>query len=174
MLLSKLEQELQLVAQMPEDSSELIHSKIGRYQQFIDKKSKVLFQNNYILLNASSEMSILLCKVKNNIKIVLQREQITRKRLLILEKIDKGNRSRLKGFELFRLFLILERKAELEQHKNDYTIKSMHELLIESYFLLQNDIQAPPPLSNCHAKLLSSISDTEYDMIMNNVKNKYL
>ena len=173
LLLAKLEQEVQMIAQMPEDNSEFIQSKAERYQQFLNKKSKVLSPNNYILMNTSSDISILLGKVKNNMKIIKQREDISIKRLDVLEKIDGGSRSRLKGFELFRLFLILERKVELQNSKCDSTIKSMHESLIESYFLLHNDIQAPPPLSKCHAKLLSSITDIEYAKIMNNIKNNY-
>ena len=89
----------------------------------------------------------MLGKVKNDLKMLKKREAMTRKRLQVMELLDGGNRSRLRGFDLFRLYQILEQKSKISGNEETESLKTiMTASLLESYFLLRHDLLAPPPL----------------------------
>ena len=138
-LFEKLEQELRFIDSMEESSHNQIQTKAEHYKRFLDKKLKLLPENSYILLNAEGSWSILLGKVKNDLKMLLKREAVTRKRLQIMELLDGGNRSRLRGFDLFRLYHILEQRLMMSGIEETESLK-MTESLLESYFLLRHDL----------------------------------
>ena len=150
--LDKLEKESKVIDGMAEETSAQIKTKLEYYQAFLDKKSKLLSPNSSLLLTAGANMCILLGKMKNDVKMILKREELTRHRLRILEMVDQGNRSRLKGFELFRLFQILEAKSKLIQ--KDFS-EEMRECLVEAHYLIKDDIGVPPPLLYHYDQLLS-------------------
>ena len=153
-LFEKFQKELNLIDSMEESSHVQIQSKAEKYKSFIEKKSKMLPENSYILLTAKGSWSILLGKVKNDLKMLLKREAMTRKRLQVMELLDGGNRSRLRGFDLFRLYQILEQKSKISGNEETESLKSiMTASLLESYFLLRHDLLAPPPLMPLMKKL---------------------
>ena len=88
---------------------------------------------------------------------------MTETRLELINILDSKNRSRQKGFELFRFYQILTQKKQIlgekfqeaEQHR-------LEESLVESYILLKDDINCPPPLHYCYDKLVSALGSEEH------------
>ena len=88
---------------------------------------------------------------------------MTEKRLELINIVDSKNRSRQKGFELFRFFQILTQKKQLlgekfqeaEQHR-------LEESLVESYILLKDDINCPPPLHYCYDKMVLALGSDQH------------
>ena len=172
-LFEKLEQELRFIDSMEESSHNQIQTKAEHYKRFLDKKLKLLPENSYILLNAEGSWSILLGKVKNDLKMLLKREAVTRKRLQIMDMLDGGNRSRLRGFDLFRLYHILEQRLMMSGIEETESLKmKMTESLLESYFLLRHDLLSPAPLMSLVKKLKAE--DPEMvQSILKNIELKY-
>ena len=172
-LFEKLDQELRFIDAMEESSINQIQTKAEHYKRFLDKKSKQLPENSYILLNAEGSWSILLGKVKNDLKMLLKREAATRKRLQIMEMLDSGNRSRLRGFDLFRLYQILEQRHIMSGNEEAESLKmEITESLLESYFLLRHDLLSPAPLISLVKKLRTE--DPEMvQSVLKNIELKY-
>ena len=78
--MDKLEKEIVSIDQLEESNVNQIVTKIQSYQQFIEKKSKLLPDNSSIILNVGASLSILMGKVKNDMKMLTMREKMTRKR----------------------------------------------------------------------------------------------
>ena len=174
--MDKLEKEIVSIDQLEESNVNQIVTKIQSYQQFIEKKSKLLPDNSSIILNVGASLSILMGKVKNDMKMLTMREKMTRKRLNILEIVDKGNRSRLKGFELFRLYQILEQKLELDtsnSQEREALTRQIQSSLLESHLLLKDDIETPLALHKCYQKLLSSVDPDTIASIVDNINVKH-
>ena len=100
---------------------------------------------------------------------------MTEKRLELINIVDCKNRSRQKGFELFRFFQILTQKKqvlgekfqEAEQHR-------LEESLVESYILLKDDVNCPPPLHFCYDKLVSTLgSDQQLQTLRQKILRNY-
>ena len=97
---------------------------------------------------------------------------MTEKRLELINIVDSKSRSRQKGFELFRFYQILAQKKqvlgekfpEAEQHR-------LEESLVESYILLKDDINCPPPLHYCYDKMVSALASEQH---LQNIKQKIL
>ena len=174
--MDKLEKEIVSIDQLEESNVNQIVTKIQSYQQFIEKKSKLLSDNSSIILNVGASLSILMGKVKNDMKMLAMREKMTRKRLNILEIVDKGNRSRLKGFELFRLYQILEQKLELDNsssQEREILTRQIQSSLLESHLLLKDDIETPLALHKCYQKLLSNVDPDTIASIVDNINVKH-
>ena len=172
-LFEKFEQELKFIDGMGESSHAHIQSKVENYKSFVAKKSKILPENSYILLTAETSWSILSGKVKNDCKMLLKREAVTRRRLKIMEMLDCGNRSRLKGFDLFRLYQILEQRSIMSENEETESLKrDMRASLLESYFLLRNDLLAPPPLKPL-VKELRAEDPEIVESFLNQIELKY-
>lgn len=172
-LFEKFEQELKFIDGMEDTSHAQIQSKAENYKSFVTKKSKILPENSYILLTAEASWSILLGKVKNDCKMLLKREAVTRRRLKIMEMLDGGNRSRLKGFDLFRLYQILEQRSIMSENEETESLKrTMRASLLESYFLLKNDLLAPPPLKPL-VKELRAEDPEIVESFLNQIELKY-
>ena len=158
---------------MEESNRDQILIKAGKYQSFLEKKKKMLPENSYILLNAEGSWSILLGKLKTDLKTLLKREAATRRRLTVMEMLDGGNRSRLRGFDLFRLYQILEQRLMLPGNKDTETQRMMTELLMESHFLLSDDVLSPAPLRSLYDKMMSEVEPEIVDSILTQLKSKY-
>ena len=174
--MEKVEKEVVAIDQLEERSNNQILTKISSYQQFIEKKSKLLPEKASIIVNVGISLSILMGKVKNDMKMLTLREKMMRNRLNILDIVDKGNRSRLKGFDLFRIYQILYQKLQLETSNSkdrEVLTNQMQSSLIESHLLLKDDIEAPEALHKCYQKLLSSVDPVTISSIVDNINVKY-
>ena len=80
----------------------------------------------------------------------------------MLDMVDKCNRSRLRGFETFRLFHILEVKSKYvtDKSENDDIVNEMQKCLSEAHNLLEDDLGAPPLLLKCHDRMIKRTTKT--------------
>ena len=62
--LEKLEEEIQYIDMMEENNGNQIDTKISRYEQFLEKKSKLLPSKSYLLIQVAGSLGILLAKSK--------------------------------------------------------------------------------------------------------------
>ena len=83
------------------------------YQSFLDKKAKLLPPHSYLLLNAAASLCLLLARLRPDPGVLGVRESWTRRRLRAMQMVEGGSRSRLRGFDLFRLYQILEQRASV-------------------------------------------------------------
>ena len=109
----------------------------------------------------------------NSLKILLKRENLTKKRLDMMDVLDSNNRSRQKGFELFRYYDILYHKRQLLGETFQQQV-SLEESLVESYILLKDDINRPNPLLYCYDKMVSALgSDHHIDCLTQKILSRY-
>ena len=112
-LVARLEEEVRLVDRMEEATAAQVRTKAASYQSFLDKKAKLLPPNSYLLLNAAASLCLLLARLRPEPAVLGVRESWTRRRLRAMQMVEGGSRSRLRGFDLFRLFQILEQRASV-------------------------------------------------------------
>ena len=112
-LLARLEQEVRMLEGMEEATTAQVRAKAASYQSFLDKKAKLLPPNSYLLLNAAASLCLLLARLRPDPEVLGVRESWTRRRLRAMEMVEGGSRSRLRGFDLFRLYQILEQRASV-------------------------------------------------------------
>ena len=110
--------------------------------------------------------------MKNDIKTLDIRENITRKRLKIIDQVDMGSISRLKGFELFKLYQILEAKLTHQNQSNTVSLKinkNLHYILKEAYQILKHDILIPLALKKLFLNL--PITNDAQNFILDDGRN---
>ena len=112
-LVARLEEEVRLVDRMEEATAAQVRTKAASYQSFLDKKAKLLPPDSYLLLNAAASLCLLLARLRPDPCVLGVRESWTRRRLRAMQMVEGGSRSRLRGFDLFRLFQILEQRASV-------------------------------------------------------------
>ena len=81
-----------------------------------------------------------------------------------------GSISRLKGFELFKLYQILEAKLTLQDQNNAVSLKinkTLHDILKEAYQILKHDVLIPLALK----KLFLNIPELDRIVNMDRITN---
>ena len=100
---------------------------------------------------------------------------MTEKRLELINILDSKSRSRQKGFELFRFYQILTQKKQILGEKFlEAEQQKLEESLVESYILLKDDINCPPPLHYCYDKMILALgSDQHLQTLKQKILRKY-
>ena len=90
--------------------------------------------------------------------------------------LESNSRSRQKGFELFRFFQILtQKKQNLGEKFSEADQQKLEESLMESYILLEDDINCPPPLHYCYDKMVSALgSDKDLQILRQKISRNYI
>ena len=127
-----------------------LRTKIQLFTTWIQKKSKLLPPSSDLLLRAGGSLGLLLSHMGTTRQVVERREDLIKQRINVLDMVDGMSMSRLKGFELFKLYLVLSDKLTLltSQKTDDHKVVPNLELcqqlaLVEAQYLVGEDTLAP-------------------------------
>ena len=149
-----------------------VRTKIQLYTTWIQKKSKLLPSSSDLLLRAEGSLALLLSHMEPSEQVLHKREELIRHRIQALDMVDDKSMSRLKGFELFKLYLILRDKLQLlrksvEEQELDKLVLEKELALVEAKYLLEGDAMAPE-------QIFRTIEDLENSVQMDiMVREKY-
>jgi len=152
--LTKLEAELADLEQLGTSDMNHLRTKIQLFTTWIQKKSKLLPPSSDLLLRAGGSLGLLLSHMGTTRQVVERREDLIKQRINVLDMVDGMSMSRLKGFELFKLYLVLSDKLTLltSQKTDDHKVVPNLELcqqlaLVEAQYLVGEDTLAPGQIS---------------------------
>ena len=178
-----MEIELTGIDQLEEGGLDQVRTKMQHYNAFVQKKLKLLPPTSDLLLKAGGSLALLLSHLGDSLAVLDKREELVRNRIMVLDMLDSRNRSRMKGFEMFKLHLILFDKVKLlttqrmppDQKEIQNLVLSMHLSLLEAHFLLKNDILAPMVLFKAYIDLERVLMEIkELDTLQQKIVDKYL
>ena len=183
MFLDNLDQELTDIDQLEGGGAYQLRTKLQHYTTFIQRKSKLLPPSSDLLLRAGGSVALLLSHLGSSLTVLEKREELIRQRIKVLDKVDIMSRSRLKGFEMFKLHLVLYEKVKLltiqrtatDQTKIQNSVLSMQLTLIEANYLLAKDILAPAQLSTAYKDLEKALVEVkQLDTLQKKIRDKYI
>ena len=183
--LDKLEGELAHIEQLGASDLNHLRIKAQLYTTWIEKKSKLLPPSSDLLLRAGGSLALLLSYMGSSETVLGKREKLIRQRIKVLDMVDRKSMSRLKGFELFKLYLVLSERLKLltsQKSENKEKILSLvstqQHSLVEATVLLADDVLIPAQIATAY-KDMQQIHGTELlasveQIILNKYKQAYM
>ena len=148
--MDKLDSELAGIEELGASDMNHLRSKIQLISSWMQKKSKLLSPFSDLMLRAGGGLALLLSHVEISDKNIEEREKLIMNRIKALDMVDEKSMSRLKGFEVFKLYLILcdklkmlKSKESLDQKGQDSLVLRQQVALVEAQYLLEGDTLAP-------------------------------
>ena len=178
--LDKLEGELADIEQLGASDLNHLRIKTQLYTTWIEKKSKLLPPSSDLLLQAGGSLALLLSHMGSSEQVLGKREMLIRQRIKVLDMVDRKSMSRLKGFELFKLYLVLSDRLKLltsqkseNQEKILSLVSTQQHTLVEATVLLADDVLIPAQVATAY-KDMQQIHGTELLAYMQQIiQNKY-
>jgi len=161
-LLDGLETELKELEMITATNLSQIRAKVQAYTAWIEKRTKILPANSYLLLQAAGGLVLLLGHLEDNKSLAL-RVKLIQQRLKVLDIVDGVSMSRMKGFELFRLYLALKKHESQEADR----------VLLEADLLLINDVLVPKQVEAAVLDLEKRLTTEQIEEIRNEIRTKY-
>jgi len=148
--LTKLEGELEMLETLEEGNPSKVKEKVVALEHWLSKKEKVLPRFSDLRVRAEGTLALLLVRLGPDPKVLDKREKIARSRIDLLHLVDPAP-SRMRGFEVFRLYIVLlHRKMALLKcnvKKVPAEVEDeLEEQLLEAQWLLGEDSSAPAEL----------------------------